>query len=149
MQHNFVAPGSVPYASTKAAIDSAVANLAVEVAPWNIRTCTLIPGMFKTNVFTAGNILTAAPKKIEDYAALNKIMEQNVGGIDGNQPGDPRKAADIVVDAVHGDGVAAGKALPARLPLGPDALAVVRENCKQKEAICAEWEGLVGATNFD
>lgn len=142
----FAAPGSLTYCSGKGAIDALVPTLAMEVAPWNIRTCTLIPGHFKTKVFS--NYKATPPNSLPDYAEMNKAIEALVSSFDGNQPGDPRKATDIVVDAVHGDGVAAGKTLPERLPLGADGIKIVRDNCRAKEAACDEWEEIVSATDF-
>ena len=46
---------------------------------------------------------------------------------DGNQPGDPRKGAERMVDVVRGEGMAEGKTdFPLRLPLGSDALELIR-----------------------
>ncbi|KAJ5999255.1 hypothetical protein N7451_007065 [Penicillium sp. IBT 35674x] len=47
---------------------------------------------------------------------------------DGDQPGDPRKAADIIIEAVKGEGRCEGMALPPWLPLGADG-------CKRSEKI--------------
>ena len=47
---------------------------------------------------------------------------------DGNQPGDPVRAAEIIVDAVH-----AGN-LPLRLPLGRAAVDRIRERLQQRLA---------------
>lgn len=95
-----------------------------------------------------GNIKFEAPKRLPEYEEMNRLIEAGCYGADGNQPGDPRKAVDIVVDLVHGDGVAVGKSWPLRLPLGPDGLQAVRENSRNKLALCDEWESIVGATNF-
>lgn len=97
---------------------------------------------------TNGNIHFRAPNRLPEYKEMNKSVEDLCAGIDMNQPGDPRKASDIVVDAVHGDGVAKGKMLPLRLPLGPDGIDAVRENCKAKLAECDEWEDVVSATSL-
>lgn len=72
-----------------------------------------------------------------------------VASADGNQPGDPVKASRLIVDAVRGEGSCAGKTLPLRLPLGPDAFQIIRADCEEKLRICSEWEGIMSATNLE
>ena len=95
-----------------------------------------------------GNIKFDAQNRLPEYAEMNKQVEAFCYGADGNQPGDPKKATDIVVDIVHGDGVAEGKGWPERLPLGPDGVEAVRANSKAKLDICDEWESIVTQTNM-
>ena len=95
-----------------------------------------------------GNIKFDAQNRLPEYSEMNKMVESFCYGADKNQPGDPRKATDIVVDLVHGDGVAAGKEWPERLPLGPDGVEAVRVNSKAKLGICDEWESIVSQTNI-
>jgi hypothetical protein len=38
--------------------------------------------------------------------------------LDGNQPGDLKKAVELMIDLVIGEGCAAGKMVPLRLPIG-------------------------------
>lgn len=53
----------------------------------------------------------------------------------GNVLGDPRKATDRVVDMVRSEGDAEGKRIPARFPLGADAVGIIRDSCSKNEGL--------------
>lgn len=75
-------------------------------------------------------------------------MEAMAKKIHGRQPGDPRKAVERIVDVVRSEGMAARKELPVRLPLGGDALAVIRKKCEETLKICEDWEDLISGIDF-
>jgi hypothetical protein len=85
---------------------------------------------------------------MDAYAELNSHMNTLAGEIHGKQPGDPRKAAQRIFEIVHGEGMAKGKKWPKRLPLGSDALAGIREKCKETLGLCEEWEDVIKSTNY-
>ena len=66
----------------------------------------------------------------------------------GHQPGDPRKATDLIVDVVRSEGKATGKQIPFRLPIGPDGLATIRAKYTKLTQICDEWSYAVVDTNY-
>lgn len=105
-------------------------------------------GFFRTKIMHPDNVKTG-PSTIEDYAPISSAVAQFVAEINGKQPGDPKKAVEIMVDVVKGEGVAAGKTMPERLPLGPDVLATIRKKCISTMAICDEWEKVIMSTNVD
>jgi len=86
---------------------------------------------------------------IADYDDVRDGVAQFVQSINGNQPGDPKKAVEIMLDVVREEGVAHGKALPERLPLGIDSLAVMRNKAVGNLALCNEWEDVIRSTNYD
>lgn len=86
---------------------------------------------------------------IEDYKDVRGAVEQFVQGINGNQPGDPKKAVEIMLDVVKGEGVAQGKALPERLPLGQDCLATFRKRAENNLAISNDWEDVIRSTGIE
>jgi hypothetical protein len=86
---------------------------------------------------------------IADYDDLRNMVAQFVQSADGKQPGDPKKAVEIMLDVVRGEGVAEGKAFPERLPLGPDCLDTMRRRCVSSLAICNEWDNVIRSTNYD
>ncbi|KAL4786492.1 hypothetical protein BJX76DRAFT_365577 [Aspergillus varians] len=142
------APGSSAYSGSKTLLESVVSTLALEIAPFGLRTCLLTLGYFRTNVMTPGNVLYRAPNPLPEYAEINKLIQARCESADGNQPGDPNKAAVLTVEAVRGEGRCVGKELPARLPLGPDAFTAIRENSLAKLKICEEWDGITSETSF-
>ena len=119
-----------------------------EISPFGIQTCLLTPGHYRTEVFAPTNI-KFGPPSIPDYAEFNKLYQAGVGALHHNQPGDPRKATDCIVDMVRAEGKAAGKTIPQRFPVGPDAVEIIRANCSKKLQICDEWEAVSSDTNLD
>lgn len=105
-------------------------------------------GFFRTKLMDPGN-LGSHHEPISDYEEIRSAVTSFVQGMNGNQPGDAKKAAMIMIDLVRGEGVAEGKTLPDRLPLGPDSLLTMRKKAVQNLTICNEWEDIVRSTNFD
>jgi hypothetical protein len=98
---------------------------------------------------TRGNVLYRAPNPLPEYAEMNRLLQAGCDAMDGNQLGDPKKAAKVIVEAVRGEGRCEGKTLPPRLPVGPDAIQAIKNNCTEKLKICEEWEEIVSSTNLD
>ncbi|KAK1638687.1 hypothetical protein BDP81DRAFT_479796 [Colletotrichum phormii] len=55
-----------------------------------------------------------------------------------NRPLDTQKLPAAVWDVVKGEGMAAGKPFPIRVPLGADALAIMRQKCEEQLQLCKE-----------
>ena len=118
-----------------------------------IKVTCIEPGYFRTSVLDQGHLLHPA-KTIEEYRGENgsEQMKTTLGmweAANNKQPGDPAKLADVVVDALSGNGVYAGRELPARLLIGKDAYgiwAAVQEKQKQQ---MEEWRAECTGTNFD
>jgi hypothetical protein len=66
---------------------------------------------------------------------LNEVAKMH-----GHHPGDPERAALRIIDVVKGEGMAAGKPFPKRLPLGEDAVRAMRAKCEETLKLCKEWE---------
>ena len=125
----------------------AVECLKEETSSFGLQFCLLTPGYFRTDIFAPHHI-KFGPSTIPDYEAVNKKYQEEVKAAHGHQPGDPRKAGDLIVDVVRSEGKAAGKQIPFRLPIGPDGLATVREKQTKLTKICDEWSYAVVDTNF-
>lgn len=65
------------------------------------------------------------------------------------EPGDPKKAEEQMIDVVRGEGMAAGKEMPFRLHLGSGGIRVVREKCLGMLKVCEEWQELIQSTDFE
>jgi hypothetical protein len=83
------------------------------------------------------------------YDALREGVAGYMKGMDGNQPGDTEKAVRIIIDVVKGEGVAAGKEQPERLPIGKDALDGMKKQYTEGLKICQDWEAIVNCTELD
>ena len=112
-----------------------------EISPFGIQSCLITPGYYRTDIFAPTNI-KFGPPSIPDYAEFNKLYQAGVNAMHHNQPGDPRKATDCIVDMVRSEGKAAGKTIPHRFPVGADAVEKIRGNCSKKLQICDEWEAV-------
>ncbi|PYI00892.1 short-chain oxidoreductase [Aspergillus sclerotiicarbonarius CBS 121057] len=143
----YAAPGASCYVGSKGLIEGVVPHLALEVAPFNVRVSILTYGHFRTEVMEPGHILYRAPNPLPEYVDMNKQVQDGVSAWTGNQPGDPRKASELVVEAVRGEGRCQGKELPLRLPIGSDTFGIVRQSCEEKMQTLKDWEGIGSATD--
>jgi len=91
----------------------------------------------------------ASSSSIPDYAEFSKTLIKAFGEADQKQPGDLGKLVDVVVDLVRGEGVAEGKELPLRLPLGSDCYGLVKGTCEEMLGVLEQWEGVIRSTNFE
>ncbi|HEX3288479.1 MAG TPA: oxidoreductase [Mycobacterium sp.] len=133
--------GSGYYAAVKAAIEGMSGALRGELAPLGISVTAVEPGAFRTDF--AGRSLTQSAAVIDDYADTAGQRRKENDTMDGNQAGDPAKAAAAIITAVDsGDP-------PGFLLLGPDALAAYRYIADGRANEIAAWEQLSAGTDFD
>jgi len=91
-------PGFGIYNSTKFAVEGLSEALAHEVGPFGIRVTLVEPGPFRTDFL--GGSLAIARKTIADYDETSGRTRAGVAARNGNQPGDPVRAAQAIVKAV-------------------------------------------------
>ena len=114
---------------------------------FGIRTIIFEPGYYRTKAF--GNILHQTPASIPDYSEFNKAVRDFETTSYGKEPGDPKKAVDRMIDVVKGDGLAKGKDLPVKMPLGSDELKIVQDKCLATLKLCEEWKDLITSTDIE
>ncbi|MCJ1402162.1 hypothetical protein MMC11_005381 [Xylographa trunciseda] len=136
-----------PYSATKFALEGFVSCLRPELAPFNISTLLVEPGNFRTDIMGPTRMKTN-PTTIADYVDLADEISKGCEEESGSQPGDPRKGVERILDVVTGEGMAKGKTMPERLPLGRDALEGIREKCERTLKLCDEWERLICSTDY-
>ena len=131
-------PGAGIYAATKFAVEGLSEALAAEIAPFNIKLTLIEPGAFRTQ-FANGSLKTAIPMKEYDGILDNtRKLYQTIGG---NQPGDPDKAARIMIELVD------HPTPPLRLVLGGIALKRARDKMERFSKEMMDWENT--STNVD
>ncbi|SFU39851.1 oxidoreductase [Pseudoduganella namucuonensis] len=135
-------PGWAVYGSTKFAVEGITAGLAAELAPLGIRATSVQPGFFRTD-FLDGSSMRDAARPIAAYAPTVGAMRELVAGVNHRQPGDPRKLSRAILRLVDSANP------PARLPLGTDAVAALRETQAVVAGELAEWLQVAESTDHD
>ena len=141
-------PGCAPYAMSKFAIEAFAESLQAETAALGIKTLLVEPGRFRTNLLSASSNLRTKRSEIPEYAAFSQAQIEYLAGEDGKQPGDPVKLAHVLCDVVRGEGVAGGKEVPFRLPLGGDCVDEIRGKCEGTLRVMEEWGEVCRGTDI-
>ncbi|TGO62256.1 hypothetical protein BCON_0021g00690 [Botryotinia convoluta] len=140
--------GAGPYCVGKFGLEGIVECLQKETSQFGIRTVIIEPGYYRTKVYSEANVKWE-PLSIQEYEPTQTALKGMVKAVDGNQPGDPKKAAERIVDIVRREGLAAGKETPPRLPLGPDCFQQLKDKFLSTLKILEDWEELIVSTNLD
>ncbi|TYZ65687.1 hypothetical protein PybrP1_002790 [[Pythium] brassicae (nom. inval.)] len=135
------------YTATKFAVAGITTSLRAEVAPLGIDVTCVDLGSFRTSLLY-GN-MAVAERKIADLAPCVEPTRQFLAARGGKQPSDPRKAAQLLVEALTKTGRCADRALPARLALGKDSIGAARAVMETAEQELAAWADLASTTDFD
>ena len=131
-------PSSGYYAASKHAVEGFSDSLAAEVAPLGIAVTCVEPGPFRTD--WAGRSLRQTPSTIAAYADTAKARMESTKGVSGNQPGDPVRAAEAMIEAVERD------TPPRHLVLGKWGYDAVTERLRARVAeIEAQRDAALGA----
>jgi NAD(P)-dependent dehydrogenase (short-subunit alcohol dehydrogenase family) len=134
------APGFGAYCAAKHALEGLSECLAKELQPFGVRVLIVEPGAFRTSLF--GSAFRTLPA-LDAYAESVGATRAWAAGLDGEQAGDPVKAAKAIAAAVE-----AG-APQLRLPLGADAVSGIRAKLAEVEADVTASESVARATAFD
>ena len=134
-------PGNTPYHAAKWAVGGFSDSLAMEVASFGVRVCTLEPGGIRTNWLRRAS--QNAPELLPEYEASVGSFAKILRGLEGRAEGDPRKIADVIVQLANSDDV------PTRLILGVDAEQRVQHAEAARTAEAAKWRHLTHSTVFE
>ena len=112
-----------------------------ELAPLGIQVTAIEPGAFRTN-FLDGSSLLTAEARIEDYTATAGAARQWAEQTSYAQPGDPVKAAKVIVD------LAGRESLPERIQLGEDCFTAVADKLARTARDQARWREISISTGY-
>ncbi len=129
------------YCSTKFAVEGITEALHDELAPLGIHVTVVEPGFFRTD-FMDTRSLSKIAQEIDDYAATAGKTRETAAERNHQQPGDPAKLADAIVQLAN------AAEPPLRLPLGRDAVERIAEKNAFVEAETAKWRSLAESTGF-
>ncbi|KAI1381062.1 hypothetical protein F4677DRAFT_405761 [Hypoxylon crocopeplum] len=136
-------PNAGLYCATKAAITSLTEALQAETDALGVRVCLVQLGHFRTAFLTRGHRLRIVGH-IDAYDGVLDPLRKAFNGLNGAQPGDPLKAARVLV------GLAAGEArsIPFFLPLGPDVPLAMQRAYEARVEGYTRCERLTHSTNL-
>jgi NAD(P)-dependent dehydrogenase (short-subunit alcohol dehydrogenase family) len=132
-------PGIAYYCGSKFALEGISDTLSKELLPFNVFVTAVAPGSFRTD--WAGRSMQRTPRSITDYDASFDPIRQAREAKSGKQLGDPRKAAQAMLQII------ASAKPPAHLLLGSDALNLVRDKLAGTASEIDHWEALTRSTD--
>ena len=133
------APGFCFYSATKFAVEGMTEALAGEVAGFGIKVTLVEPGPFRTD-FRSRSMKEVPP--MDAYADTVGKFRRTLRETDGQQPGDPHRAAEAMMTIVGSDDP------PLRLPLGEICLNGMRAKLGRVKDELDRWESVTVATSF-
>jgi len=133
-------PGLSGYHAAKFAVEGFSEALAQELKPLGLKLTIVEPGGFRTD--WAGASMAFA-KSIPAYASTVGAVRGMVENHAGREPGDPRKAAAVILE------IAELAEPPLRLPLGSDAMAFLGNGYQNSAAELERWAETTKSTDFE
>jgi NAD(P)-dependent dehydrogenase (short-subunit alcohol dehydrogenase family) len=133
-------PGIGYYCGSKFALEAISETLSKEVGEFGIRVSAIAPGQFRTD--WAGRSMIRTQRTISDYDKLMDPVRQARQDKSGKQPGDPAKAAQVLLRIIEAPNP------PTHLLLGDDALKLVREKLRSLNSEFDTWETVTTSTDF-
>lgn len=132
-------PGLAAYQAAKFGVEGFSEVLHAEVAPLGIKVTIVEPGAFRTDWGGAAmQLADVHPDYAETVGRIHDYRRQ----VDGLQPGDPERAAQVLLDVV------AGEQPPLRLLLGSDALRLAERSSRARTREVGVWALVSQSTDF-
>lgn len=132
----------------------AVECLAKETHHFGVHVHLLVIGQFRTSILDSHKKKAELdPERGEKcYAAIKEEMARRHTVTAGAQPGNPALAVQRIVDLARGEYSSAdgtSKELPLRIPIGSDAVKVMKAKCETTLQSLGEWEAFAQSTDFE
>lgn len=134
-------PGWGIYCATKFAVVGFTEALAVEAKEFGVNATVVYPGYFRTEFLTGGSLRTPE-NEINAYATARQIQKAHEQDINGNQPGDPEKAAVALIE------LAAMENPPVHLVLGSDAFQMANNKLSTLQNEISDFKTLSISTDY-
>ena len=134
-------PGNAGYHAAKWAVGGFTESLAQEVAPFGVKVCALEPGGIRTNWGTRAG--QGMPDPLPDYKPSVGAFAERIKSYWGQETGDPRKMAQVILRLAQSD------TLPAHLLLGSDAVQFTAQAEATRAAEAERWREVSVSTDFN
>lgn len=132
-------PGWGIYCATKFAVVGFTESLAEEVKGLGIHATVVYPGYFRTDFLAKGSVKTPQ-HTIEEYEAARQSQQAHLSDINGNQPNDPEKAAEVLI------AISKEEKPPVHLFLGSDAYDIVYKKVDFISSEVEQWKSYTLST---
>lgn len=132
-------PGWGVYCSTKFAVAGFTEALAEEAKDFGIHATVVYPAYFRTDFLTKDSVKTPE-NSIEAYEAARNSEKSHLDEINGNQPNDPVKAADVLIQ------ISKEENPPVHLLLGVGAPEFLNNKIEAITKDAKDWESLTLST---
>jgi len=129
------------YCATKFAVVGFTEALAAEVKEFGVNATVVYPGYFRTDFLTGGSLRTPITE-IEDYSAARQLQVAHEQDINGNQPGDPEKAALALITLAEMENP------PVHLVLGSDAFEIAGNKLNTLQNEISKYKNLSISTDY-
>lgn len=133
-------PGFGIYNAAKYAVEGLSEALYHEVKDLGIKVTVIEPGAFRTNFLDSS--LAVAKKSISDYDATAGKFKNQLKQNNGNQPGNPERAAEIIFE------ISEMSNPPLRLLLGQDAYNRATKKLSDMQTEIEQMKSLTISTGF-
>jgi NAD(P)-dependent dehydrogenase (short-subunit alcohol dehydrogenase family) len=136
------------YCASKACAGILSEALRAEVAHLGITVTAIEPGYFRTDFLAQGHKV-CAERHIDELDQGTAGMQGALAAYNHQQPGDPVKAAKLIVEGLTGIGRCEGRELPARWLIGSDAHQFVTAVIDEQRKVMDQWKDLTTTTDCD
>lgn len=133
------AMGRAAYSAAKWGVEGFSEAVSREIAPLGVKLTIIEPGGFRTEF---AGVSTKLSPSSSAYDATVGAAVRFQRDFNGKQPGDPSKAAAVILQIAHMEKP------PLRLLLGSDAVRIVEEADRMKTEADRRWRNLSISTDF-
>src|SRR5690606_36791815 len=126
-------PGWGIYCATKFAVAGFTEALAEEAKAFGVNAIVVYPGYFRTDFLTKDSVKTPA-SPIQDYETARQSEQAHLESINGSQPNDPEKAADVLI------AISQEENPPVHLLLGGDAYDILKNKIEIITKDVDQWK---------
>jgi len=132
-------PGRGPYSAAKWGVEGFSEVLSREVAPLGVKVTIVEPGGFRTDFAGSSTKLSEGHPEYDSTVGATARFQRDYNG---KQPGDPKKAAQVIAQLTKEDKP------PLRLLLGSDAYSGAEKNDLARLEEARKWKELSLSTDF-
>jgi NAD(P)-dependent dehydrogenase (short-subunit alcohol dehydrogenase family) len=132
-------PGLGAYQTAKFAVEGFSEVLASEVKPFGVKVIIVEPGAFRTDWMGSSMTMQEPGPDYRDAVAFIHELRRTSNG---SQPGDPARAASVIIDVVE------SPEPPRRLLLGSDAVALAVASGIERNEEARQWATVSRSADF-